>query len=191
MLIEVQAACDEQVRHVDVLCFTKSDTDKAAQPVEPQADESDTDRAAQQDEDVHSNSSNEDSILNDSGAPEDVDTDADEAGTVIGETSSAAQLGGESNNEAHNAQQISEPFDDDIKAEFDEENLDISAFKATTSAHDDWLHRGPFLFDMDFHTYMRFVDRKPRPKDSKISDADRIEHVFLFDSHDALAASHW
>ena len=56
LLIEVQVACDEQVRHVDVLCFTKSDTDKAAQPVEPQADESDTDSAAQQDEDVHSNS---------------------------------------------------------------------------------------------------------------------------------------
>ena len=30
------------------------------------------------------------------------------------------------------------------------EYLNITAFEATTSAHDDWLHRGPFLFEMDF-----------------------------------------
>ena len=58
-------------------------------------------------------------------------------------------------------------------------------------AHDDWLHRGPFLFDMDFHTYMRFTIRKPRAKDHKVTDVDRAEHCFLFDSHYALAASHW
>ena len=78
-----------------------------------------------------------------------------------------------------------------MKTAFDEENLDVPASKATTSAHDDWLHRGPFLFDMDFHTYMRYTERTPRPKDSKMSDADRVQHVFLFDSHYALAASHW
>ena len=44
---------------------------------------------------------------------------------------------------------------------------------------------------MDFHTYIRFSVRKPRPKDFKVSDADRAEHIFLFDSHYALAASHW
>ena len=53
-----------------------------------------------------------------------------------------------------------------------EETFDITALEATTSAHDDWLHRGPFLFDMDFHTYMRFTVRKPRPKEHKVSDVN-------------------
>ena len=44
---------------------------------------------------------------------------------------------------------------------------------------------------MDFHTYIRFTARKPRPKHGKVCDGDRVEHVFLFDSHYALAASHW
>ena len=72
-----------------------------------------------------------------------------------------------------------------------EEDLDITALEATTSAHDDWLHRGPFLFDMDFYTYMRFTVRKPRPKNIQVFDVDRSEHCFLFDSHYALSASHW
>ena len=78
-----------------------------------------------------------------------------------------------------------------LDAEAFEEDLDVTALDATTSAHDDWLHRGPFLFDLDFHTYIRFTVRKSRPKHHKVSDVDRAEHCFLFDSHYALAASHW
>ena len=44
---------------------------------------------------------------------------------------------------------------------------------------------------MDFHTYIRFTVRRPRPKELKISDLNRAEHVFLFDAHYALASSHW
>ena len=77
------------------------------------------------------------------------------------------------------------------KDEVFEEDLNVTALDATTSAHDDWLHRGPFLFDLDFHTYIRFTVRKPRPKHHKVSDVERAEHCFLFDSHYALAASHW
>jgi len=40
-----------------------------------------------------------------------------------------------------------------------EEELDITALEATTSVQDDWLHRGPFLLEMDFHTYIRFTVR--------------------------------
>ena len=79
-MIEAQTACDEQARHVDVVCFTKSNTDRAVQPVDLHADDSDTNRAVQpvsleadaenNEEDVHSNSSEEDNILNDSEAPE-------------------------------------------------------------------------------------------------------------------------
>ena len=83
---------------------------------------------------------------------------------MIGETSNAAQPDGEADNRAYNAQETSETLDDGARAEPFEEDLDISALEATTSAHDDWLHRGPFLFDMDFHTYIRFTVRKPCPK---------------------------
>ena len=38
---------------------------------------------------------------------------------------------------------------------------------------------------------MRFTVRKSRPKHHKVSGVDRAEHCFLFDSHYALAASHW
>ena len=47
------------------------------------------------------------------------------------------------------------------------------------------------MLDTDFHTYIRFTFRKPRRKETKICDADRVEHVFLFEAHYALAASHW
>ena len=205
MLIEAQAACDEQARHVDVVCFTK-----AAHPAELHADESSSNRAVRpvaletdaenNEEDVHSNASEEDNILNDSEAPEDAYADAHHADTDSAvrpadlhadeiDTDSAVRPGAsQAVADIHND---SETLDAGAMAEPFEEDLDISALEATTSAHDDWLHRGPFLFDMDFHTYIRYTVRKPRPKDLKISDADRAEHVFLFDSHYALAASHW
>ncbi len=79
MLIEAQMPCDDQARHVDVLCFTKSDTGKAVLPVHHHIDQSDTDRAVgstaletdakNDEEDIDSNSSEEDNILNDSAAP--------------------------------------------------------------------------------------------------------------------------
>ena len=157
-----------------MLCFTKSGTDRTVRPVALEAD------AEHNEEDVHSNSSVEDNCLNDSAASEDsqvgdADTDSAQASAVI------------TNEEA---QQASQNLENGAKAEAFEEDLHITALESTTSAHDDWLHRGPFLFDMDFHTYIRFTVRKPRPKDLKVSDADRAQHVFLFDSHYALAASH-
>ena len=88
-------------------------------------------------------------------------------------------------------QQASDALHDSANDETFEEDLHITALESATSAHDDWLHRGPFLFDMDFHTYMRFTVRKARPRHLKVSDVDRAEHCFLFDSHYALAASHW
>ena len=184
-----------------MLCFTQFVADRAVHPVELHADEIDADRPVQpvesqadaenQNEDAHSSSSDEKNILDDDADSEDACSDAGQAGSVIGETNNAAQPGGEVNNRACNAQQTSETLDGGAMAEPFEQDLDVSALEATTSAHDDWLHRGPFLFDMDFHTYIRFTVRKPRPKDEKISDADRAEQVFLFDSHYALAASHW
>ena len=171
---------DAQARPIDVLCVTEADADRAVQPVDHPTDASDTDRAVQpvaletdatnNDDDVRSNSSAESNILDDSGAPEDAHADCQETHTAAQPYESHGIDGG--------------------NAEAFEEDLNITALEATTSAHDDWLHRGKFLWRMDFHTYIRFTVRKPRPKDLQISDADRAEHVFLFDSHYALAASH-
>ena len=93
MLIEAQMPCDDQARHVDVLCFTKSDTGKAVPPVDHHTDQSDTDRAVgsvaletdakNDEEDIISNSSEEDNILNDSAAPEHPHTDHLEADSAV------------------------------------------------------------------------------------------------------------
>ncbi|MED5469906.1 MAG: hypothetical protein VX542_06520, partial [Cyanobacteriota bacterium] len=213
MLIEAHTACDEQARHVDVLCFTKSDTGRAEVPVDRHGEESGTDNALQpvalqsdaenNEDDVQSNASEGDNILNDSDASnasivDDAEfSSAAQSAEVYGmevDTESAVRPGeseviAETSNT--DAQQASENIDDGAKAEPLEEELIVPALEATASVHDDWLHRGPFLVDMDFHTYIRFTVRQPRPKDFKVSDADRAEHIILFDSHYALAASHW
>ena len=181
MLIEAQMPCDDQARHVDVLCFSTLDADKVVLPVDLHTDESDSHSAVQPvalgAEDDDSNSSEEQDMLNENTDLEDPCVDHLETDNT---EQSAAPHG--SKNDAHNA--------DGSAAEL-EEDLNISALEATTSAHDDWLHRGTFLWAMDFHTYIRFTLRKPRPQVHKVSDVDRIEHCFLFDAHYALAASHW
>ena len=45
MLLEVPTVCDEQARHIDVLCFTKSDADRALHLVDRRADESEPNTA--------------------------------------------------------------------------------------------------------------------------------------------------
>ncbi len=68
-------------------------------------------------------------------------------------------------------------------------NMDITTI--TTSVHDDWLHRGPSLADLDLRTYVAHILRKPRPVKARLADAQRVEHVFAFDDHYELAKSHW
>ena len=68
-----------------------------------------------------------------------------------------------------------------------EETSRTTGLMQTTSAHDDWLHRGPFLYELDFHTYVRYVHREPLARNPRKQDADRKKPVFLFDSHYALA----
>ena len=197
-----------------MLCFTKSDSDKAMLHVDHHTDESDTDGAVRpgplaadaendEEQDVHSDSSQEGNILNDREDHDDAYADQLEADSAAQPAEShgieidadgAARPGAclsIPNTSNENAPQATETLDAGTDTEAGDESLDISALEATTSAHDDWLHRGPFLFDMDFHTYIRFTVRRPRAKDLKVSEVDRAEHYFLFDSHYALAASHW
>ena len=57
----------------------------------------------------------------------------------------------------------------------------------TTSANDDWLHRGTSLYDFDFHTYVRHAHRVPRPRKPRNEERQRRMPLFLFDSHYVLA----
>ena len=85
MLIEAQMPCDDHARHVDVLCFTKSDTHEAVGHADHHADESDTHSAvrpvalepdAENEEDDASNySSEEEHNLNESADSEHLDAD--------------------------------------------------------------------------------------------------------------------
>ena len=72
----------------------------------------------------------------------------------------------------------------------DENQQETVTFQETTSPHDDWLHRGPYLFELDFYTYITFVMRKPRAMHVKVADVQRVEDIFFFDAHYALAASY-
>ena len=72
-----------------------------------------------------------------------------------------------------------------------EDTITITTLTNTTNLHEDWLHRGPFLVDLDLHTYVAHVIRSPRPVKARLDDAQRIEHVFAFNDHYELAKSHW
>ena len=196
MLIQAQMPCDENSRHVDVLCFTKPQTHQAAGHVDPSVDVPEMDSAVQPgalesdaenaEDDASDKSSRSKNILDDT---EDQGLlDADDAGNDdAAETTEPSSNGAVQPNDtaADAAQPAQEPSSNDAvqpnensndaaQPEQDpeawEESLDITALETTTSAHDDWLHRGPFLFDMDFHTYVRFTARKPRAKEHKVSD---------------------
>ena len=115
--------CDAQARHVDVLCFTEADTDSAVLPVVHPTDASDTDSAVQplaQPSESHG-----------------IEIDTDPAAPPV-QSQSIADIKNE------DEQQASKHLDDGGKVEA-LEDLNITALEATTSAHDDWLHRGKFL----------------------------------------------
>ena len=61
----------------------------------------------------------------------------------------------------------------------------MKTLRATTSAHDDWLHRGPYLHDIAFHTYAEYIDRVRLPHQAP-SDGQ----VFQFEPHYALSRSY-
>ena len=59
------------------------------------------------------------------------------------------------------------------------DDLEITTLTNTTSLHDDWLHRGAFLADLDLHTYIAHVVRIPRPTKARVADIQRFENVSL------------
>ena len=60
---------------------------------------------------------------------------------------------------------------------------DSRGYHATTSRHDDWLHRGSLLADLPWPAYMMRVQRVRKPTQA---DAD-YSQLFCFDAHSPLS----
>ncbi len=56
--------------------------------------------------------------------------------------------------------------------------------RVTSSRHDDWLHRGPFLADLPWQAYMMRVRRVRKPTEPNAAHSE----LFYFDKHYALSA---
>mgnify|MGYP003324485308 CR=1 FL=1 len=67
----------------------------------------------------------------------------------------------------------------------DADIIQMKTLRSTTSTHDDWLHRGPYLHDNAFHTYAEYIDRVRLPR-----HAPAEEQIFRFEPHYALARSY-
>ena len=57
-------------------------------------------------------------------------------------------------------------------------------FHATASTYDDWLHRGFFLQDMDFHCYVAHVEVVSRSN-------GQLGQCFVFDEHYIKSKTYW
>ena len=61
--------------------------------------------------------------------------------------------------------------------------LEASECRVTSSRHDDWLHRGPYLADLPWQIYMMRVQRVRKPVRASASYVE----LFFFDAHYALS----
>ena len=52
---------------------------------------------------------------------------------------------------------------ENAEKELDADLIQMKTLRATTSTHDDWLHRGPYLHDIAFHTYAEYIDHVRLP----------------------------
>ena len=64
------------------------------------------------------------------------------------------------------------------------DDVSITQLRQTTSIHDDWLHRGPYLFDMCFYVYCEYVQRERK------SGLVTKQPVFLFEPHYELGKTY-
>eukprot|EP00438_Fugacium_kawagutii_P025227 Skav230240 [mRNA] locus=scaffold1818:78429:87690:+ [translate_table: standard] len=64
------------------------------------------------------------------------------------------------------------------------EDSSVQMFRATASTYDDWLHRGFFLQDMDFHCYVAYVEVVSRTQ-------GRLGQCFAFDDHYIKSKTYW
>ena len=126
--------------------------------------------------------------LPDSNAPSDFDmldsADCDETSTPPAPTDAATGS-------------VEKPCDDPSEGEetggatnesdtdMDADLIHMETLRTTTSTHDDWLHRGPYLYDVGFHTYAEYVDRVRLPRKSPAG-----KQLFLFEPHYILSRTY-
>ena len=156
ILIDAPAIDDDEVRTVDVLSFSrnKADADTPANEAEANSDGQNSDAdsgVALSGRSSISASEDEETDIADSVAQPAADRVTDAAADSLSSV----------------VQPDADVSEDEVA---EEEAYDVSALQSTTSTHDDWLHRGPHLFALDWHTYMRFTVRKPRPKKIGVRD---------------------
>ena len=98
----------------------------------------------------------------------------------------ASQGGGRDDEEAVDASQT----DDNHSVIGDpEENFVPVRLHATTSAFDDWLHRGPFLEPLPFFVYMQQVSRVSKAQVAE-NQTYRFRAAFNFDAHYPMATTY-
>ena len=77
----------------------------------------------------------------------------------------------DSNNDQGDTEQESEQECDEEDATekmVDADIVQMKTLRTTTSTHDDWLHRGNYLHDIAFHTYVEYVDRVRLPRHAPV-----------------------
>ena len=178
ILIDAPAIDDDEVRTVDVLSFSrnKADADTPANEAEANSDGQNSDAdsgVALSGRSSISASEDEETDIADSVAQPAADVPDSVAQPATDVADSVAQPAADrvTDAAADSLSSVVQPDADVSEDEVaEEEAYDVSALQSTTSAHDDWLHRGPHLFALDWHTYMRFTVRKPRPKKIGVQD---------------------
>ncbi len=88
-------------------------------------------------------------------------------------------------NDNHDPRDDSGDDSEDPKSKANADLVQMKTLRETTSTHDDWLHRGPYLHDLPFHTYTEYVDRVRMPRQCP-SDTQ----LFQFEPHYALSGSY-
>ena len=76
-----------------------------------------------------------------------------------------------------------EERDEQEEGEDDQCTLQAAECRVTSSRHDDWLHRGPYLADLPWQIYMMRVQRVRKPRHPSASYVE----LFFFDAHYALS----
>ena len=88
---------------------------------------------------------------------------------------------------AENLDVAEEQGEDDgvpVEPEVLQDEPPLHMFRATVSTYDDWLHRGVFLEDLDFHSYVAHVEVVSRSQ-------GRLGECFVFDEHYIKSKTYW
>ena len=115
--------------------------------------------------------------------PVDVDENLDEEDSVNEEEEDPETVDEEEEGKEDGEDSVNE--EEDPETVVDADTLQMKTLRCTTSAHDDWLHRGPYLHDMAFHTYVEYCDRVRLPGKTTMD-----EQIFFFEPHYALAKTY-